>query len=109
MDGPLLSHCMVDGKSARRCSSRFFDNFEYRSRNSIVCADNPNAIRRGRIFGYYGLFRRENGRWLSLFDGEAPVVSSAGLVRQNAGVRDLVTTAHLSAERDQWTLQFAST
>ena len=43
MDGPLLSHCMVDGKSARRCSSRFFDNFECRSRNSIGCADNPNA------------------------------------------------------------------
>src|SRR5687768_1461000 len=40
MDGPLLSHCMVDGKSARRCSSRFFDNFECRSRNSIGCADN---------------------------------------------------------------------
>jgi hypothetical protein len=26
MDGPLLSHCMVDAKSARRCPSRFFDN-----------------------------------------------------------------------------------
>ena len=37
MDGPLLSHCMVDGKSASRCSSRFFDNFECRSRNLIGC------------------------------------------------------------------------
>ena len=26
MDGPLLSHCMVDAKSACRCPSRFFDN-----------------------------------------------------------------------------------
>ena len=43
MDGPLLSHCMVDGKSARRCSSRFFDNSMCRWRNSISCADNPNA------------------------------------------------------------------
>ena len=45
MDGPSLSHCMVDEKSARRCSSRFFDNFECRSRNSIGCADNPNLVR----------------------------------------------------------------
>jgi hypothetical protein len=49
------------------------------------------------------VFRRENSSWLNMFDGEAPVVSRAGLVRQNAGVRDLVTTAHLSAEREQWT------
>jgi hypothetical protein len=49
------------------------------------------------------VFRRENSRWLSLFDGQAPVASRAGLVGMNAGVRDLVTTAHLSAERDQWT------
>jgi hypothetical protein len=26
MDGPLLSDCMVDAKSARRGPSRFFDN-----------------------------------------------------------------------------------
>ena len=25
--GPLLSHCMVGSKSARRCFSRFFVNF----------------------------------------------------------------------------------
>ena len=44
MGGPSRSHCMVDEKSARRCSSRFFDNFECRSRNSIGCADNPNPL-----------------------------------------------------------------
>jgi len=49
------------------------------------------------------LFRRVNGRWLNMFAGQAPVVSRAGLVRQKAGVRSLITTAHLSAERDQWT------
>ena len=49
------------------------------------------------------VFRRENSGWLNMFDGQAPVISRAGLVRQNAGVRDLVTTAHLSAEREQWT------
>lgn len=49
------------------------------------------------------VFRRENSKWRSLFDGQAPVVSRAGLVRQNAGVRDLVTAAHVSAGREQWT------
>ena len=43
MDVPSRSHCMVDGKLVRRCSSRSFDNFECRSRNSIGCADNPNV------------------------------------------------------------------
>jgi hypothetical protein len=49
------------------------------------------------------LFQRGNGKWRNMFDGEAPVVSSVGLVRQNAAVRDLVTTTHLSAERELWT------
>ena len=53
MDGPSLSHCMVDEKSARRCFSRFFDNFECRSRNSIGCADNPNPV--AQVFRHYDL------------------------------------------------------
>ena len=51
MDGPSLSHCMVDEKSARRCFSKFFDNFECRSRNSISCADNPNPV--AQVFRHY--------------------------------------------------------
>ena len=43
---------MVDEKSARRCFSRFFDNFECRSRNSIGCADNPNPL--AQVFRHYG-------------------------------------------------------
>jgi len=53
MDGPSLSHCMVDEKSARRCFSRFFDNFECRSRNSIGCADNLNPV--AQVFRHYAL------------------------------------------------------
>jgi hypothetical protein len=49
------------------------------------------------------VFRCEDGRWVNLFDGEAPVISGLGLVRQNAAIPDLVTTANLSAEVEYWT------
>ena len=51
MGGPLPSHCMVDGKSARRCSSRFFDNSISRWRNSLGCADSANAPLADKIGG----------------------------------------------------------
>ena len=67
MDGPLLSHCMVDGKSAHRCSSRFSDNSMCRWRNSIGCADNPNASWRTRLVGVdrrssHGTLRARKGQ-----------------------------------------------
>jgi hypothetical protein len=44
------------------------------------------------------LFRRANGAWAKMFDGEAPVISSLGFGRNvSHGVPDLIATAHLSA------------
>lgn len=49
------------------------------------------------------VFRREQDGWLNMFEGEAPVVSSVGFMRQTGVVQDLVVTANLSAEREHWT------
>ena len=48
------------------------------------------------------IFRRENSRWLNMFESQAPVVSGVGLVRQATAIKDLVVTANLSAERESW-------
>jgi hypothetical protein len=49
------------------------------------------------------LFRRANGRWLNMFDGEAPVVTSVGFVKQTKNVRDVVATAHVATGTATWT------
>ena len=49
------------------------------------------------------VFRHANQRWLNMFDGQAPVVSSIGLVRQTKEIRDVVVTAHVSANATTWT------
>ena len=46
------------------------------------------------------LFRRANGAWANMFDGEAPVVSSFGFGRHvSHDVPDLIATAPLSAAK----------
>ena len=44
MHEPLLFHCMADGDSARRCSSRLFDNAMCRCRSSIGCGHSRTAL-----------------------------------------------------------------
>ena len=94
MDGPLLSHCMVDGKSARRCSSRFFDNSMCRWRNSIGCADNPNvplgvhdwwALTVDPVMEHYG--RGSPGSARDALTAEARVVVTGNPVRDPARIR----------------------
>ena len=49
------------------------------------------------------LFRRANGAWVKMFDGEAPVISSFGFGRHvSHDVHDLVTTASLSAAKSNY-------
>jgi hypothetical protein len=49
------------------------------------------------------VFRHAAGQWVNALDGEAPVASSIGFVRQTDGTKDLVITANLSAEAERWT------
>jgi len=50
------------------------------------------------------VFRRANRQWLNMFIGEAPVVSSIGLVvDQTKGIRNIVLAAHVSASSATWT------
>lgn len=45
------------------------------------------------------VFRRWNGRWISMFQHQAPVVSAFGFTEKAShGVRNLATLAHISAE-----------
>jgi len=52
-------------------------------------------------------FRRAKGRWVSMFEGQAPVISAFGFATaQHGGIRDLVTLANTSAKVDAY-IEFA--
>ena len=44
------------------------------------------------------MFRYANGKWLNLFEGEAPVASGFGFVRQSGAIKDLILVTNRSAE-----------
>jgi hypothetical protein len=49
------------------------------------------------------IFRRVHGRWTNLVGGETPIAERLGFVGSAATAGDLVTTANLSADTEQWT------
>ena len=49
------------------------------------------------------VFRRTAAGWINMLDGEAPIASGIGFVRQNLPVRDLVITANSSASTSDLT------
>jgi len=50
------------------------------------------------------VFRRQsNGRWISMFQRQAPIISAFGFADHTSrGIRDLVTLAHTSAETSSY-------
>ena len=49
------------------------------------------------------IFRRAHDRWLNALDGEAPLASGFGFVRQTAAIKDWVIVANRSADAAGWT------
>jgi hypothetical protein len=51
------------------------------------------------------IFRRSDGRWISMFQGQAPIVSAFGFTDKTShGVRDLATLANVSAETSAYSV-----
>jgi hypothetical protein len=51
------------------------------------------------------VFRRSNGRWISMFQHQAPIVSVFGFADKTShGIRALATLAHASAETSTYTV-----
>ena len=51
------------------------------------------------------VFRRTNGRWTSMFQHRAPIVSAFGFADKTShGARDLATLAHVSAETSAYSV-----
>jgi hypothetical protein len=46
------------------------------------------------------VFRRAHDKWLNTLDGEAPIASGIGFVRQTAVINDMVVTANQSADME---------
>jgi len=50
------------------------------------------------------VFRSLDGKWLNLFDGEAPVVAGFGFsMEETAGIRDFYASAEVSARKEEQT------
>jgi hypothetical protein len=51
------------------------------------------------------VFRSSNGRWISMFQGQAPIISAFGFAgNKSHGIKDLATVAHLSAENSAYSV-----
>lgn len=51
------------------------------------------------------VFRRSNGRWISMFQRQAPIISSFGFAdRSSHGIKDLATLAHASADSSAYSV-----
>lgn len=110
-----LSSTEMDGvfKQVERTSFDYPDSWQSELRvRKVSLGDTDGLVVRGTrlLCGATGncqtwVFRRSNGRWVSMFQYQAPIISAFGFADKTShGIRDLATLAQASAESSAYSV-----